>query len=219
MLQFPTMTKNYGSVRNIWEGSVAGEGILSEIKPLIRDLRSNWHINAGLCHHRLKSMKKVINAYLPKEETVYIPTNHCTYDSIETIIGMFHAKKPLSLMCIENKRYILSLDSDDKYVEVVPESFCKFHFGMPFWNWVLLEDIKDIQIELKQVKHYCLLLPLLQDTRTEHERMSESYGLITSDWLEMNIFGEIVHPTFMNSQYSHDNEPTNNDGNREGELL
>ena len=122
-------------------------------------------------------------------------------------------------MCIENKRYILLLDSDDKYVEVVPESFCKFCFGMPFWNWILLEDIKDIQIELKQVKHYCLLLPLLQDTRIEHERMSESYGLITSDWLEMNIFGEIVHPTFMNSQYSHDNEPTNNDGNREGELL
>ena len=133
------MTKNYGSVRNIWEGSVAGEGILSEIKPLIRDLRSNWHINAGLRHHRLKSMKKVINAYLPKEETVYIPTNHCTYDSIETIIGMFHAKKPLSLMCIEKKDtfycWIVMTNMLKLYLKAFASFTLECHFGIgSYWK-------------------------------------------------------------------------------------
>eukprot|EP00957_Ditylum_brightwellii_P205954 15346132-Ditylum_brightwellii.AAC.1 len=43
--------KSYGCVRNLWEGSFQGEDILSKIKPLISDLRCNWHLNAGWKHH------------------------------------------------------------------------------------------------------------------------------------------------------------------------
>ena len=38
VLQIVSIMKTYGSVRNLWEGSFQGEGILSEIKPLISDL-------------------------------------------------------------------------------------------------------------------------------------------------------------------------------------
>eukprot|EP00957_Ditylum_brightwellii_P047475 3605570-Ditylum_brightwellii.AAC.1 len=58
LLSIPEVIRDYGSLQNIWEGSYVGEGFLSKIKSLIKDLHSNWHINAGLRHHRKKAMKK-----------------------------------------------------------------------------------------------------------------------------------------------------------------
>eukprot|EP00957_Ditylum_brightwellii_P002718 209022-Ditylum_brightwellii.AAC.1 len=56
-LKLKEMIKLYGSLRNVWEGGTMGEGILSEMKPLISDLQKNQHINAGTKHHRLKIRK------------------------------------------------------------------------------------------------------------------------------------------------------------------
>eukprot|EP00957_Ditylum_brightwellii_P107189 8178444-Ditylum_brightwellii.AAC.1 len=57
----------YCSVRNMWEKFVAGEVILSQTKPLVKDLRTNLHVSAGLRHHHLKSIKTVVEPDLEKE--------------------------------------------------------------------------------------------------------------------------------------------------------
>eukprot|EP00957_Ditylum_brightwellii_P157086 11955290-Ditylum_brightwellii.AAC.1 len=54
----PDVTREYGSVRNIWDGCYQGEAFISELKSLIDNLQKNWYIKAGLHHHKIKLSKK-----------------------------------------------------------------------------------------------------------------------------------------------------------------
>jgi hypothetical protein len=46
LLNLPKAMQRFGPPRELWEGGPRGEGILRELKPLIRGLRGNWTGNA-----------------------------------------------------------------------------------------------------------------------------------------------------------------------------
>ena len=112
-LQLVDVMKDYGSLRNVWEGTYIGEGILSKIKPLVTDLRKNWHINAGQKYNRIKSINKILHQYSSKQDILnLIGRNYCTYVNDNHARDLFNNEKPLSCVCLNNGEFavILSLN-------------------------------------------------------------------------------------------------------------
>ena len=42
LLNIPDVLKKYGSLRNLWEGGFAGEGIIKKVKPLVHRFTKLW---------------------------------------------------------------------------------------------------------------------------------------------------------------------------------
>jgi hypothetical protein len=51
--------EEYGSQRNIWEGGDGGEGIFRRLKPLVHNMRKNWHVNLLTRFYEQEAMKYV----------------------------------------------------------------------------------------------------------------------------------------------------------------
>ena len=193
--------EEYGSVRNVWEGSIEGEGILADIKPLIKDLRKNWNINAGLKHHRMKSMKKVMEPYMDesKRNDMYTSMKHCSYQSKDHLINLFNEnKKPVSILILKDGSHVVEL-SGDKYVTVEQEDYSLFHFGLHYWNWHINDEEVTMDVNIFDVEHYCILLPLLIEAISIVGHNVRPYSLITSKAMEMDGKGNIVYSKFTNA--------------------
>ena len=126
--------KTYGCVRNLWEGSFQGEGILSKIKPLISDLQCNWHLNAGQKHHRGKSLKLIMEKYVQDSSETYIPLNHCCYLKTEDVKNMFHEGTALSVVHHIHDGFFIVLKNNQRII-VHKLNFKMMHFGMAYFFW------------------------------------------------------------------------------------
>ena len=219
LLGMPDVIRRYGSVRNIWDGRYQGEAFIAQIKPLISDLRKNWHINAGQRHHRMKSLKKILESY--DAEYHYsdnISAKHCIYSSLDTIKDMFFGHHPLSIMRLKDSSYVVAFEKE-KYVVIKPMYYNKTYFGMPFWYWILSYDnIIDTPIQPSHVSHYCVILPLLTEEDPNKEPNYRSYWLITSEWHEMDCYGKIELYKFSKANYDEENVGSNHDHGITGDI-
>eukprot|EP00957_Ditylum_brightwellii_P123765 9434856-Ditylum_brightwellii.AAC.1 len=84
-------------------------------------------------------------------------------------------------------------------------------FGMAYWHWKVDKNVTTFNIVVKKVEHYCILFPLLIEDNDVYNDNISCYGLIKSDWLELNNVGNIVHSTFHKTSYSNDGADTLND--------
>ena len=77
--------KQCGCVHNVWEGLYQGEGILSELKPLISDLM--------LKKHNQKPLKMILNKYSEERKTLYNSINVCRCKGNKYIEGLTAERK------------------------------------------------------------------------------------------------------------------------------
>eukprot|EP00957_Ditylum_brightwellii_P150931 11492996-Ditylum_brightwellii.AAC.1 len=85
------------------------------------------------------------------------------------------------------------------------------NFGMAYWYWKVDNNVTAFKIDVKQYEHYCILLPLLIEDNDVYDDNISCYGLITSNWLELNNFVNIGHSTFHNVSYSNNGVDMSND--------
>lgn len=45
LMNLPKVMEKYGALRNIWEGSIEGEGFIKRVKPHVHRFTKNWHAN------------------------------------------------------------------------------------------------------------------------------------------------------------------------------
>jgi hypothetical protein len=196
VLHVVSIMKSYGSVRNVWEGSFQGEGILSKIKPLISDLRTNWHLNAGRKHHISKSMKIIMDKYVENSLKSYLPINHCCYLNIETVQRMLDDKVAISILHNSHDGYFIILENNLR-VTLEVSSFKIKYFGMYYYRWMLKEECKRYDNDEMQVDFYALMLPLQKRDTNEYNEgdsctdSNHYYAVITSDHKEMLQDGTI----------------------------
>ena len=201
-LQLVNVMKEYGSLRNVWEGTYIGEGILSVIKPLITDLRKNWHINAGRRYNRMKSINKILNQYSSKNKLPQLTDReYCTYINDQHARDLFNDEKPLSLLCLNNGEFVLVL-SRNQFIKVERKHFYETKFGMSYFKWQMMDSISENVFTFDQVKHYCLILPYLLPLKRKQALNYGIYCLITSEWLEMNANGDINISKISDTEYS-----------------
>jgi hypothetical protein len=75
LLNLPKAMQRFGPPRELWEGGPRGEGILRELKPLIRGLRGNWAKNALTRFYQNRAFDDILPQlnYLPDD-------NECMLD-------------------------------------------------------------------------------------------------------------------------------------------
>ena len=201
-LQLVDVMREHGSLRNVWEGTYIGEGILAKVKPLITDLHTNWHINAGRKYNRMKILNKILLQYVSESEKAsLLGRNYCTYINDSHARDLFNNQKPLSVLCLNNGEYITVL-SCNRMIKLVHKSFCTTIFGLAYFHWQLNEKDDENIFTYASVRHYCILLPCMIKSDYVISYNCGIYGVITSEWMEMNEKGDISTSTILEANYS-----------------
>jgi len=142
-LQLVYVVERYGSLRNVWEGSFAGEGILQEVKPLIKDLRTNWHLNAGRKHFTQKVMKKLMKEYGNSCSPPYLRNDHCVYGTVDDALSLFMNNKPLSILQLSCGTYVVVI-SNDKFMQLSKKKWFISVCGLSYFKWSICNTAESI---------------------------------------------------------------------------
>lgn len=190
-LQLPDVMRKYGSIRNVWEGTYIGEGILSSVKPLIKDLRKNWHINAGRKYNRKRSINKILQQFTHENVKDDFERNYSVYLDYSYTLNLVSSRKPISAVCLRNGEFRIILSSNQSIRMILKDLFTTI-CGLSYFRWDIHNEADRMEIKQEMVKHYCILLPCMKSMIPSHEDNDILYGLITSEWLELNSNGKIT---------------------------
>jgi hypothetical protein len=136
VIHLPYIMKQYSSLRHIWESSFQGEGILAELKPLVNDQRTNWHLNAGRKHHLKKSLKTIMEANVQQSFSSYIGFNFFSYSCFDEVREMLNQNVAISVICDVDQGYFAMLQNRQQ-VSVKIGHHKITYFQMNYFKWTL----------------------------------------------------------------------------------
>jgi hypothetical protein len=112
LLNFPPTLQRFGPFRNLWEGSIQGEGILRQLKPEIHGRRVNFAFNFMLTFYQKRAVNLLQESLASFEETtdsapVVAATspNYHTYNGAGEIIANFICNKPISAVQLQDGHF------------------------------------------------------------------------------------------------------------------
>ena len=117
-MNLPKVMEKYGSLRNIWEGSIEGEGFIKRVKPHVHRFTKNWHTKLAEDVLQEKSMSEIISNVTNKCPRFTQLLNYHTYGSLEILQNaMGSAMTPISvivnvlgeLYCVIDNAYICEI--------------------------------------------------------------------------------------------------------------
>lgn len=188
LLNLPSLIKEIGPLRNLWEGSDIGEKILGSVKDEFNGFRKNW--NKSLLERIYKHI--TYDKLLRESVGNQIRPNHHSghyhlYDSEVQVRMMVQNQKPLSMIqYIDNNFYVLLKNHYRIQVSInVSPQLSNEICGLIYFPCVLFERNKRQHeiIDSENVIHFCLLLPMLY---TEDNNNDHYYCVITNDWKVLN---------------------------------
>jgi hypothetical protein len=208
LLNLPAHMKEYGPLKNLWEGGVRGEGSLRYIKPLHRNLglRSGWPVNILTRVYRKFSLRAVGASLVDDDasddsdfedddsEAFFAHDSYWKYPNSESVYMDYRDSKPLCLVsngdtygAMIRSGQVVKFLLDDSF-KVVDIREMQFHFWKPDYDkdshetrgFVLLDATKFT------VLFSCVLLPL---------KLSEDkciYSAVRDDYTMMDQSGAFV---------------------------
>ena len=161
LMNLPKVMEKYGSLRNLWEGSLSGEGIIRYVKPHVHRFTKCWHTKLAEDVLQEKSTSEIIFKMTKESARFTKLLNYCTYGSLEIIQNaMISALTPISVVvnalgevyCVIDKASVREI----KIKQYVAECFGLEYFVVENTNVVRKANIDELDI-----KHYALLFPLI----------------------------------------------------------
>jgi len=232
LLNYPNVIREFGPIRNLWEGGGMGEKVLRLVKPNWYGFRKNWQVNKLDQVLRKMSMIKMsgktkttaIDNFEDKltDDHGYLSDSSSdehdcithddgfsglakVYKNKEEVFRMYQTGSPLSVLQLNCGRFHI-LCKNDITVQVEQKDYVETICGSSYHKWTLVENSRCIQsINLERdVKHCCLLLPKLSPLRNATTNGSEYqlYTLIDSDWNVIQQDGSISLPRVEKAIYS-----------------
>ena len=204
LLNLPYMMQEYGPLRNLWEGSLQGEGFIKQVKPKIKKgLRKNWQKNTLQAVFEQMALERLNQA--TQEETnldhssnvnnmerysnLHMYQNHCT------CINRFYRRKPLSVVLLNNGKLHLVIkknhDNEEQTyfigVEMQHNSFVTTHHGLHYHHYKICSDTEEdtTMFECKEIEKTLLFLPLISHGEVLPMTDQNMEGIYTSfdmDW-------------------------------------
>ena len=189
--------RQFGPLRNLWEGSYQGEGYLRIAKKHMKTgLRGNWEYN---------TMKKVLQEktffhLLEKYENEYIKEDKCNnqemfYSYKNRMDAFFNYEKgvPLSIVQLQNGSFGFLFGNGDIFLPLTRHAYVCDVNGASYHIWKFAEEnIETMIMHQINILNYCLLLPRYLITKDEKHKAQ--YNLITHNWTEMLEDGTISLP-------------------------
>ena len=199
LLNLPDAMREYGPLRNLWEGSYQGEGYLRVAKKHMKTgLRGNWTFNALKKILQEKSFFHILGKYRSKEDMQENTTEasykaYYSYKSRYEAFYHYHAGKPLSIVQLENASFGFLFSEGNIFLPIKQEKYTGIINGCHYHRWVFVKDNIETDIMFgRAIINYCLLLPRYMITKEESHK--EQYTLITNNWTEIQEDGSIKLP-------------------------
>ena len=193
LLNFPTMMRKYGPVRNLWEGSSMGEGILRIIKPNIILRRNNAISVSTTKFYQQKSLNRLIKQ-VAIDEGEEIPidisfmersSNFHIYDNYQNIIDAYHNMQPISII-IDRENNIYAVSNGEIYSQFIIEILDSKIIGHNYFQISPPHRLNSMNQKIETVD-FGLMLPKLNLADDDGEQTFFGiYTIITSDWKEID---------------------------------
>lgn len=204
LMNLPEAMQQFGPLRQLWEGSTKGEGILRFVKPLMTQgfkHQSNWH------YHLLQKLcvAKAFSNIIPKKNTPVLGSVDSHTGVLAARKGYFKkhkslyefrrdmeathlsSKKPISVILVKgqhgNVRIMAVVDTYEKVISIEQSASIEptTKFGLKYYRF----DANDYELvpwsqvskEVDEIG-YGLLLPMLSSSM----QTAQKFALIGSNW-------------------------------------
>ena len=197
LLNLPNAMRQFGPLRNLWEGSFQGEGYLRIAKKHMKTgLRGNWSYNTLKKVMQEKTFLHLLEKYETNDD-MNKNNNHDSYYSYKTRAEAFYKyQKGVPLLIIQQSdgSFGFFFGNGDIFLPIVRESYVCTINGSLYHHWkFVLEEIETTIMYERNILNFCLLL--LRYSITREDAHKEQYSLITNNWTEMLEDGTIDIPS------------------------
>jgi hypothetical protein len=214
LLSLANVMRKFGSLRDLWEGSAKGEGIIHWLKPLINGMHSigNWAVCAMQKFNQLKAINIIVNEL--RNDEVFDPfgdenemdddedenvlefeNGYCKYDTTQMAMEELTTSKPTMAVTIKSEygaeEMYLVTDEDRKLVRIWHSTGQSENtsIGACFHGMEIMDTVSVEQGWEKNIIRECLLLPSI-DADGKPKRGAElKHYIIASNWTQLNSNG------------------------------
>jgi hypothetical protein len=174
--------KKFGSVRNIWEGGVEGEGFLRKYKKELKNgLKPQWQI------YTIKNLlqrgvfnKIQIDTTNNWKERIFLECR--IYQSMGVVKNAVTNNKPLSCVIDDATKQIYILFREKKIIKAIKVNIAWNSATqlnkLRYYELQLMDDVIEMNNDLGSTVIGCILLPSL----TSKVRSANAYCMVYSDW-------------------------------------
>jgi hypothetical protein len=205
LLNLPDVIRDYGPIRNIWEGAAQGEGILRFVKPNVSNgMRRAWENATMKTLMRKKSMGEVADVTVgthdfvtSKESTA--KSYHPYDNSLESLDDSLRlSKEVVSCVQLEDGRWGIVTRRGvgmEVFHSIDHSELEKIKFRLCYFSWRRELGALPEALNPESVVSFGLLLPLLQYGLEEHDDGYEThtYALIDSEHRTLNYLGDLCY--------------------------
>ena len=208
LLNLPSVMETHGPLRNYWEGSTMGEGILKKVKENYSRMGANWHMSLTKrtlqyrslhqIHKRIETMEHRSDCKLQLPDTDMfrdVANNYHVYPDFLCVERAFSNGQPLSII-VADKMKLYSVVACDILYEIEIRGYIEECFGLHYY---LFKEPKLAEKRLSEIKivDFGLMLPRLTGSDDFDEMTEEScYTIITSEWKQIDKNKIIKLPQF-----------------------
>ncbi len=212
LLSLPNMMRKFGSLRDLWEGSAKGEGIIRWLKPLIHGMRSvgNWAVCAMKKFYQLKALNIIVNQL--RQEEAFDPTGdygvagdednnvlefvngYCKYKTDQTAKDELTTGKPTSAITIRSQdggedMFLVTAESN-KLVQIRTTGNVTYtSIGACFHQMEIVGTVSIEEGWEQNIVRECLLLPNFDADGKPRTGAELKHYIIASDWTQLNRDG------------------------------
>ena len=193
--------KEFGPLRLYWEGGWKGEGIIQELKSLIRNrFQKNWSVNTLRRLYNLRAFDYLLDINGLIYESPSSDGNYRSYKTIEKLMNAINEHNAISVLITKENDHLISINKNE-CCKVCKKNLHAVKNKTAYYYWTV--DVNSDIIEFPQevmIKAYGILLPWFEvlNGNTVSYNITPTYTCITSTWMELTEEGYSV-PLNINS--------------------
>jgi hypothetical protein len=205
LLNLPDVIRNYGPIRNIWEGAAQGEGVLRFVKPNVSNgMRRAWENATMKALMRKKSMLEVADLAVGTHEFVDSQENsdklYHTYDiSLDSLdFSLLQSKEVFSCVQLNDHRWGLVTKRGhgmEMFNTLERSPLQQINFRLNYFSWKRHLVVQPEPLIPGSIVSFGLLLPLLQHGLDDEDADYEThkYAMIDSQHRTLNVDGDLCY--------------------------
>ena len=207
LLNLPEVMEQHGPLRNFWEGSTMGEGILKRVKQHYNCMQSNWYMSLTRKTLQYRSLQQIHNKIERLEDDTEAnrtlienpsfkenSTNYHIYPDFLCLQRAFENGQPISIV-VGEKMKIYAVVTCDILYEIEIRGYTEECFGHHYFLFREPKLLENTSLQEESIIEFGLMLPRLTGKDDFEEMTEEScYTIITSEWKQIDYNKNILIP-------------------------
>ena len=204
LLNLPKVMEMYGPLRNFWEGTTMGEGIIKRVKANYNRMHPNWYMTLTERTLQMRSLHQILmkiermenqpQSNKEKDEDIDKKTasfrekskNYHVYTDFICLQQAFDNGQPISII-IDKQMTIYAVVCNDIVYEIKTRRLLEEVYGLYYYEFSLANERSNVVLENLDIFDFGLLLPRLTGSANfEEMSMKKIYTAITTEWNQID---------------------------------